>query len=180
MTFQNCGPMRQRTVELLSHWSKNPFKSTKNGHLVAVGKPHWPTSIQVKQSRKWLGLKISSDGLAVGKPDPRQRHVCFLPAVKCATSQFKSSFKAQAMDCVKMRRRRTREERVDTWWRKQDHYLRGSRCRPVSPGWGGSSGGRKQKKKKKMKKLVTVLLLLLLLQPWVHKPRDVKILSRRK
>ena len=41
-----------------------------------------------------------------------------------------------------------KEGDMNKWWRKEDNYLRGSRCRPVSPGWGESSGERREEKKK--------------------------------
>lgn len=36
---------------------------------------------------------------------------------------------------------------MNKWWRKEDNYLHGSRCQPVSPGWGESSEGRRRTEK---------------------------------
>lgn len=44
-------------------------------------------------------------------------------------------------------RQMKKEGDMNKWWRKEDNYLRGSRCRPVSPGWGESSGeGREEER----------------------------------
>lgn len=39
---------------------------------------------------------------------------------------------------------------MNKWWRKEDNYLHGSRCQPVSPGWGESSGGERRKGNRKV------------------------------